>query len=372
MTVQVAAKDPKSPKKASELAAVIAGIKKAKGTGVVYQGSTIPPVRRIPTGVFEFDLATGGGFPKGRLSIVYGPESSGKSNICYCAAREAQRGPEECNKVVWIDLEGTFDPKWVAQFGVDLDNLVVVKPGYGEEAADLIHGLMQADDVALVVVDSVAMMTAAKEVEQSLEKFDVGTSSLLIKRLCNKMAISMAIEGRRDHQPAIIFINQTRFKIGVMFGDPETFPGGNAQRFLSSLTIRTYGKNEIVKEIHPDLPVFKDTSVIIKKAKVPVSQVKFEYKMTMYAHGDLQVGATASWNTVSTHLKAHGIIAPCKNGWVYGQGPEPVFPTLAAMAKHYYSTPLFRLELQAAVFQTLKDKAFFVDPKEIEKPEESD
>lgn len=96
-----------------EMAAVLAKIKKEKGEGLVFTGKLIPDVQRIPTGLFEFDLATGGGFPQSRLSIVYGPESSGKSNICYLAAAKAQKGPAHCNKVVWIDLEGTFDPNWV-------------------------------------------------------------------------------------------------------------------------------------------------------------------------------------------------------------------------------------------------------------------
>jgi recombination protein RecA len=344
-----------------ESAAVMAQLAKQKGPGLVMAGSSIPRVERIPTGVWEFDYATGGGFPKGRYSIVFGPESSGKTNICYCAVANAQRGPAHCNKVVWIDLEGTFDPEWAAMFGVDVDALILVKPAYGEEAVDAMDAFLYADDVALVILDSLAVITSTKELEQSAEKFDVGTASILIKRMCNKIVIAQSVQARKGHFPAVILVNQIRMKIGVMFGDPETMPGGNTMKFLSSLTVRLYGKNVIDAKIHPDLPIFKDTSAVIKKAKVAVRQMSFEYKLCMTPHGDLSVGESDSWNSVSSHLKALNLLrkADKGTGWVLeGQGN---FPTLVPLKDTYQAEREFALFLQKMVLDATAGQAFLIE-----------
>jgi recombination protein RecA len=344
-------------KKPSELKAVMMAINKSK-PNVLYVGSSIPQVRRLATGVFEFDYATGGGFPRGRMSIVYGPESSGKSNICYCAAAVAQRLPESCNKVVWVDLEGTFDPKWARCFGIDTDKLVIVKPGYGEEAVDLCDALVRADDVALLVVDSIATMVSSKEVGQSVETMDVQGISTLVKRLVNKFAIALSQESKRGHDPAIIMINQTRFKIGVMFGDPETMPGGQTMKFLSSLTVRLYGKNKIDKNVDANKVIFKETKMVIKKAKVPVNKVDTDYDLCMVAHGDLQVGQTNSFGTVKTMLQNAGLLVKHPKGWEL-QGV--VYPKLEVLQEAYLSEPQFTVMLQDLATKSMSADGILVE-----------
>jgi protein RecA len=341
----------------SEVLQIISAIQKEKGDRVITKANAIPPVQRLATGLFEFDLATGGGFPKARVSQIYGPEGSGKSNLAYLAVAAMQREPGPNNKVVWVDLEGTFDPSWVGQFGVDLDQLYVVTPGYGEEAVDMIIGLMQARDVGLVVVDSLAMITAQKELEKSVESADVGTAAILIKRLCNKIAAALADERNRDHFPTLIFINQTRMKIGVMFGDPETYPGGNTIRFLLSLNVRLYAKAKMDKDIHPDLPVFRETSVILKKAKVRVRQVKTSYDMVVYPHKGLKIGQSDSFKAVLDHLKAHEKVEATKGGWLY-DGVK--YPNQEALREAYLNTPGFAAKMQADVVALLGDKTFFI------------
>lgn len=359
MAVSVKQGSEGAPKKVSELAKILQAVNKEKPM-VVFKGSVIPQVERLATGVFEFDLYTGGGFPKSRISIVYGPESSGKSNLCYCAAAVAQRSDPYCNKVIWVDLEGTFDPVWAAKFGVDVEALIVVKPGYGEEAVDLVDALIRADDVALLVVDSVAAVVSSKEVKQSVETMDVQGISTLVKRLCNKLAVALSEEGKRGHRPAVVLLNQTRFKIGVMFGDPETMPGGQTMKFLSSLTVRLFGKNKSIKEVSPDLPVFKETVAVIKKAKVPVLKVQFEYDMTMLAHGDLSVGETNSFNMVKSHLQNLGILVKGTKGWeLLGK----TYPTLSVIEDTYRAEGSFALSLQGLVIQSMMKDAILVEAK---------
>lgn len=344
--------------KVSELNTVLVQIRKEKGDKVAVVGSSIPQTERVPTGMFEFDLAIGGGFPKGRYSIVYGPEGSGKTNLCYLAVANAQKSGGYCNKAIWIDLEGTFDPKWAKQFGVDVDELIVVKPSYGEECVDLVDALVRADDVAILVLDSLAVVTSTKELEQSAEKFDVGTSAILVKRMCNKLVNALSEESKRDHTPAVILINQTRFKIGVMFGDPETIPGGQTMKFLSSLTIRLYGKNKVMKEISPDLAAFKETNVVVKKAKVPVFKNTFEYNMCLFPHETLKVGDTDSWNKVVNELKQIGELEKESSGWkLFGES----YTTQVQIQEKYENDHEYMIKVQSTIIDSYKGKAILVE-----------
>ena len=330
-----------------EMGEIISKLKKSKGEKIVVHAPSVPDVLRIPTGIFELDYATGGGFPRGRLSIVYGPESSCKTNICYKAAANAQKLPPPCNVVVWVDLEGTFDPKWAKKFGIDLEALVLVKPGFGEEAVDAIEALVYAKECVLLVVDSIAALVPAKEIEGAAEDQQPGRGALLAKKLTNKIAVALGMESRREHYPSVIYINQTRFKIGVMHGDPETQPGGKTMLFISSLTLRTYGKNRIVKELDPEKPAFKDLHVVIKKAKVGVRQSAFDFSMALMEIGELCIGDSESWNTVSNHLKQLGVLKKGdKSGWVlFGKN----YSTLIPIADMYDKDHSFKMLCQSKV-----------------------
>lgn len=354
----------KSPS-AGTLNEVLAGIRKDKGDKVVVSGNKIPVVRRLPTGIFEFDFYTGGGFPCGRYSIIYGPESGGKTNLALRAVATAQKQPSPCNKAIWVNIEQSFDPVWAERMGVNTQQLLVVQAGYGEEAIDLTEALVRAEDVAIVVVDSMAGLIASKEIAQSVENYDIGTSALLIKRMVNKLMIAFCEEQKRDHDPCVILINQTRFKPGVMFGDPETMPGGEAQKFLASLRVRLSAKNLIDKATN--ILMFKETHAVIKKSKVPVRATSFDFSMCVHAHDDLSVGETDSFHMVKSHLQALGLIEKTTKGYkVKGHH----FPTLTAMQERYSKDTDFRMLLQGMVIAAFQDKLVLVEesdfaPKEV-------
>ena len=340
-----------APSKTGELFTAMATIKKQLGEKSIVYGNQIPNPERLPTGVFEFDLATGGGFPKNRYSIVYGPESSGKTNLVYKAIASAQRLPPPCNKAVLVDLEGTFDPTWAAQFGIDVDSLIVAKPSYGEQAVDMIDALVRASDVAFLAVDSIAVLVAARELEGSTEKADVGSAALLTKRLANKVAVALSEEQKRDHNIAVVFLNQTRFKIGVMFGDPETMPGGQTVKFNASLIVRLFGKNKMVKEISSQVPAFKETHAVIKKAKIGITQASFDYDMCMFEHDGLCPGETASFNAVKGYLQSAGYLKKSDKG----QGWDLLgknYPTQSVIQDTYYAEPAFANTLNGLVVKS--------------------
>lgn len=339
---------------------VTAALIKSKGEGVVIKGTQIPQVKRIPFGVFELDLATGGGVPRGRTTMIYGPESSGKTNSALKLGAYVQKyDPPECNRVVFADLENTLNTDWAATLGVDPDQLIVFRPGYGEEAVDGIEAYLRAPDVSMVIMDSLAVLTPIKEVQQSTETGLMGSPAFLTKRLANKIALALTDRARQNphHLPTMIVLNQIRYKVGVVYGDPEVIPGGQAMKFLSSLTLRMSGKNLVDKNEHPDLPTYKSTKVIIKKAKIPVRAAEVEYDLAMQPTESLSVGESNSWNAVSGHLKIMAYLKKDKGSWVlFGES----YDTLAPIYERYAVDEVFRLKCQKTVIEALDTKTMLV------------
>lgn len=358
---------------ALDLATIAAAINKDKGGHAIVKAVNHPRVSRLPSGVWEWDFYTGGGWPKNRMSIVYGPESSWKTNIVLQSIATTQRLKVKRNKCAFVNLEQTFDPIWAAKLGVNVDDLLIINPLYGEECVDMVDALVRADDLALLAVDSVAALVPNKEIAQSVEKADVGTASLLVKRMVNKMMYAFAENAKEGRDPAVILINQTRFKIGVMFGDPETMPGGEAQKFLSSMRVRVYGKNVVDKNLNPVMPAFKEISAVVKKAKVPVMATSFIFKPCTYAHDGLNIGDTDSWNMVSDHLKDLGLLQKVGKGWLVPGGL--IFDKLAEVRDLYHSDTEFKLLCQKLVIDAYADSGVLVEeqqhnPKAAQEPGE--
>lgn len=308
-------------------------------------------VVRIPTGIFAVDLAMGGGFPMSKCSIVYGPESSNKTNIVLCAVREAQRMYPDKN-AVFVDAEHALNPEWAAKLGVDLSRLIVVQPEYAEQAADLIESFQYAQDVSIIVLDSIAALATNKEIENSVETMAVGGASLTIGRLYRKVTVAasrMANKGLTP--PAFIAINQIRMKIGVMFGNPETMPGGNPPKFASSMTLRVYGKNIIDKKISTAMPAYKEVSCVIQKWKCPILAVNATYTMQMIEAEGRKPGYINDWNTVSSYMKELDYLSKGeKSGWVMcGHS----YPTLDACKEALYSDADMLADVKATIINEL-------------------
>lgn len=341
-----AKKEKSKPPISSDLSTILAAVRKDVGEHTVVTGNTTPPVQRQPTGIFELDFYLGGGFPKGRYSIVYGPESSTKSNIAFLAIAQAQKAPGPNNKAVLFNIEQTYDPPWAQILGVDTENLIVVNPAYGEQAVDILDAIMRAEDVSIVVVDSVAALISSKEIANSTEQYDIGTSALLIKRMVNKMMIAFGEEAKRGHYPCVILINQTRFKPGVMFGSPETMPGGEAQKFLSSLRIRTSASNVI--DPKTNLTTFKAVDVTVKKAKIPIRAMSFKFNLCVSPSDGLSPGETNSFNMVKGYLQALGLLNKGPKGYVIA-GLAGTWSTLSEIQEQYRADSEFCAALQKMV-----------------------
>ena len=328
----------KSAKVSNTMASQLAVFQHDMGEGIGNFGGAHAQADRIPTGVFELDLAMGGGFPRGKVSIVFGPESSGKTNIALLAIAAHQRlWPELV--CAFVDLEHAFDPDWANALGVNSEKLLVISPGYAEQAVDIIESLLRAEDCGLIVVDSLAALVTTSEMEASAERANVGGAALVIGKLYRKSTIAMVEAEKAGRFPSMIYINQISYKIGVMFGDPETTPGGTKPRHQSSMTLRLYGKNKLDPKVSATMPVLKETKFVIKKWKCPILHASGEYEMVTYPHAGFVPGQCEDFNAVSEYLKAWGEFTKDeKKGWnILGVH----YPVIEAFKSKFYGDKTF-------------------------------
>jgi recombination protein RecA len=207
-------------------------IEKAFGNGAIMTlgGDSVKQIRGIPTGSISLDIALGGqGLPCGRIIEIFGPESSGKTTIALHAIAQAQKAG---GVAAFIDAEHAFDPTWAKKLGVDLDTLLISQPNSGEEAMQITEMLVKSNAVDIIVVDSVAALVPKQELDGEIGDTFVGLQARLMSQSMRKLTGAIA-----RSKTCTVFINQIREKIGVMFGSPETTPGGRALKFYSSCRV---------------------------------------------------------------------------------------------------------------------------------------
>jgi len=297
------------------LAAALGQIEKQFGKGSVMRmgdASAIRNVEAVSTGSLTVDIALGiGGIPKGRVIEIYGPESSGKTTMTLHAVSEVQK---QGGTAAFVDAEHALDPVYAEKLGVDMDELLVSQPDTGEQALEITDMLVRSGAVDIVVVDSVAALTPRAEIEGDMGDSHVGLQARLMSQALRKLTANI-----KRSNCIVVFINQIRMKIGVMFGSPETTTGGNALKFYSSvrMDIRRIGAIKKGDEI-----IGNETRVKIVKNKVapPFKQAEFEI---LYGEGVSREGE------IITLGVAQGIVEKSGSWYSYngdriGQGKDNV------------------------------------------------
>lgn len=291
----------------------IAQITKQFGDGSIMKlGDTKKiDVQLIPSGSLSLDLALGGGYPKGRIIEIYGPESSGKTTLTLHAIAEIQK---QGGTAAFIDAEHALDPAYARRIGVDVNNLLISQPDNGEQALEICETLVRSGAVDLIVVDSVAALVPQAEIDGDMGDAQIGLQARLMSQAMRKLTGIIS-----KSKATVIFINQIRMKIGVMFGNPETTTGGNALKFYASvrLDIRRIGQIKDGDNIAGNRTKVK---IVKNKIAAPFRTAEFDI---MYNEGISKVGDVLDLAVQYNIIDKAGAFLKY-NGETLGQGREAV------------------------------------------------
>ena len=326
---------PASDKKKA-LQTALSQIDKNFGKGTVMRLGDRPEmnVDAIPTGSLALDAALGiGGVPKGRIIEIYGPESSGKTTLALHILAEAQKMGGE---VAFVDAEHALDPVYAAALGVDIDNLLVSQPDTGEQALEITDALVRSGAVDAVVVDSVAALVPKQEIEGEMGDTFVGLQARLMSQALRKLAGTIA-----KTNCVVIFINQLRMKIGVMYGNPETTTGGNALKFYSSVRLDVR-RTEAIKEGGNVVGNKTRVKVVKNKVAPPFREAYFDI---MYGQG------ISKWGELVDLAVQMDIVQ--KSGSWFSMGEERIGQGISSVKDYLMANPDIAEQVEAQVRENL-------------------
>ena len=329
----------KDPEKAKAIDEAIKDIKKSFGAGSIMKLGDAPNVAvdSIPTGSMTLDIALGvGGIPRGRVIEIYGPESSGKTTVALHVVAEAQKMGGEA---AFIDAEHALDPVYAKNLGVDIDNLIVAQPDTGEQALEIAEALVRSGAIDIIVVDSVAALVPKAEIEGEMGDSHVGLLARLMSQALRKLTGITSKTGT-----SVIFINQLREKVGVIYGNPETTPGGRALKYFSSVRLDVR-RVETIKNGAELIGNKTKVKVVKNKVAPPFKEAVFDI---LYGEGISREGNILDVATDYDIIKKSGAWFSY-DGEKIGQGRDNV-------RKYMVENPEFTKMIEAQIREKLMDK----------------
>ncbi len=324
--------------KKKALQSVFHVIEKEYGTGSIMKlgDVSVSNVDAISTGSLTLDMALGvGGLPRGRIIEIYGPESSGKTTVALHVVAEAQKLGGEA---AFIDAEHALDPVYAKNLGVDIDNLIVSQPDTGEQALDIAEALVRSGALDVIVIDSVAALVPKAEIEGEMGDAHVGLLARLMSQALRKLTAIISRSGT-----VVIFINQLREKVGVMYGNPETTPGGRALKFFSSVRLDVR-RADVIKNGTEIIGNKTRVKVVKNKVAPPFKTAEFDI---MYGEGISKEGNILDYAVENNIIKKSGAWFSY-NGEKIGQGRDNV-------RKYMVENKEFTAEVDAKVRELLKN-----------------
>ena len=344
--------DAEEKKKALE--SVFSVIEKEYGTGSIMKlgDANSVDVEVIPTGSLTLDMALGvGGLPRGRVIEIYGPESSGKTTVALHVVAEAQKMGGEA---AFIDAEHALDPVYAKKLGVDIDNLIVAQPDTGEQALDIAEALVRSGALDVIVVDSVAALVPKAEIDGEMGDSHVGLLARLMSQALRKLTAVISNSGT-----VVIFINQLREKVGVMYGIPDTTPGGRALKFFSSVRLDVR-RGEVIKNGTELIGNKTKVKVVKNKVAPPFKTAEFDI---LYGEGISKEGNILDFAVENNIIKKSGAWFSY-NGEKIGQGRDNV-------RKYMVENKEFTAEIDRQVRELLKNNSGYL-PSEADNSDNTD
>ena len=325
-----------NPEKLKVLSAVMDKIEKDFGKGAIMKMSdrAVDKVPVIPSGSVTIDHALGiGGYPKGRIIEIFGPESSGKTTLAIHAIAEAQKAG---GIAAFIDAEHAFDSTYAQKLGVDIDDLLISQPDNGEQALEIADHLIRSSAIDIVVIDSVAALTPKAEIEGEMGESKMGLQARLMSQALRKLTANISKTGT-----VCIFINQLRDKIGVVYGNPETTTGGNALKFYASVRV-DIRKASVIKDGEEQMGARARVKIVKNKRAPPFRKAEFD---SMYGAGISKIGEIIDLGV------DQGIIK--KSGSWFSYGDRKIGQGRDAVEEAFKADPEFAAEVEAKVREAL-------------------
>jgi recombination protein RecA len=316
----------------------LSAINKQYGDGTLMRmgDATKMAVSTVSTGSVAIDLALGvGGLPRGRIVEIFGPESSGKTTLCLSVIAEIQR---QGGNAVFVDVEHALDPRYAKVVGVDLDNLLVSQPESGEDALNIAETLIRSGAVDVIVIDSVAALVSKQELDGQMGDSTVGVQARMMSQAMRRLTAAIS-----RTNCVVIFTNQIREKIGVMFGSPETTPGGRALKFFSSVRIDIRRIGQIKEPSGKVIGNRTKVKVVKNKVAPPFTECEFDI---MYTEGISRTGSVLDLGIEHKILEKKGAWI-AYNGQLIGQGRE-------AAKDYLMKNPKVLEELQKTILEKVQ------------------